>query len=150
MAYTRRLLTIHVPNFISIFQYLGHAKQSVQVWGSIGTFRKKLIFYGGGVVKTYPQAATCQLLRLLIQYICGYAPYLEAISSIHNLTDTQCHGGNGPTWSSSQYSDVVSENRVNKSSWICLSLTHQGVLVAIWSAEKALRTVPILPSLLLQ
>jgi hypothetical protein len=114
------------------------------------TFRKKLIFYGGGVVKTYPKAATCQLLRLLIQYICSYAPYLEAISSIHNLTDTQCHGGNGPTWSSSQYSDVVGENRVNKSSWICLSLTHQGVLVAIRSAEKALRTMPILPSLLLQ
>jgi len=51
------------------------------------TFRNKLVFYGEELLPNI-QAGGLPLigcLLLLIQYICSYPPYLEAISSIHNL-----------------------------------------------------------------
>jgi hypothetical protein len=86
-----RLLTFHVPNRMSIFHSLGHLfKESVQVRGPFWHFVRNFFFLRWGVVRPTPnsQAGGPPLvgcLRLLIQYIRSYPPYLEAISSIRNL-----------------------------------------------------------------
>jgi hypothetical protein len=53
------------------------------------TFCNKLFFLWQGVVSPMPnprkRTTTFQCPRLLIQYIRSYPPYLEAVSSIHNL-----------------------------------------------------------------
>jgi hypothetical protein len=76
-----RLLTFHVPNLMSFVQCLGHAKESVQVWGALKQFITIKIFTVRGCGPTpNPQAGGPPLVgcpRLLIQHIRSYPPYLE-------------------------------------------------------------------------
>jgi len=58
------------------------------------TFPKELFFYGQELLVPRPSPKLedhplIGCLRLLIQYICSYPPYLKALSSILNLTT--CH-----------------------------------------------------------
>jgi hypothetical protein len=81
----QKLLTFHVPNLISIFQCLGHARESVQLWGSVKYYATGTIFFTMGDVSfAQPsrwKATTCRLSGLLIEYIHSYLSHLEAISS---------------------------------------------------------------------
>jgi hypothetical protein len=83
-----------MPNLISIFWCLGCARESIHFQGPCTYFTTNIMFYGGGVVSplTNPQAEgppSVSCPPLLIQYIRSYPPYLEAVSSIHNLRT--CH-----------------------------------------------------------
>jgi hypothetical protein len=84
------LLTFEVPNLISIFFHLGClSKESVWIRGFLWSFVTSLFLWWRVVSPTpNPQAGGPPLIgcpRLLFQYIRSYPPYLEAVSSIHNL-----------------------------------------------------------------
>jgi hypothetical protein len=84
------LLTLHVPNLMSIFFTLGRlSKEPVQLRGPLWHVVTSL-FLRWGVLSPTPnsQAGGPPLVgcpRLLILYILSYLPYLEAVSSICNL-----------------------------------------------------------------
>jgi hypothetical protein len=84
------LLTFQVQNLISIFFRLGHlSNESIQVWGFLNIFVIAYYSQWGVASPTRnPQAGGPPLVgsqRLLIQYIRSCSPYLEGVSSIHNL-----------------------------------------------------------------
>jgi hypothetical protein len=85
----RDSLTFQVPNLISFFHWLGHAKESVQVQGTLKHFVIYYFLWWRVVSLTpNPQAGGPPLAgcpRLRIQYIHSYSLYLEAFSSICNL-----------------------------------------------------------------
>jgi hypothetical protein len=86
-SHTKQLVEL----LISIFRCLGRfAKESVLVHGCVIRFVTSYSFYGGGLLAppSNPQAGGPHPVgcsRLLIQYICSYPPYLEAVFSICNL-----------------------------------------------------------------
>jgi hypothetical protein len=83
-----RLLTFHVPNLISFFRCFRRARESVRFRDPCTNFATNITFYDGELLAPRPSQAEgpppvgCP--RLLIQYICNYPPYLEAVSSIRN------------------------------------------------------------------
>jgi hypothetical protein len=82
-----RLLTFQVPNLMSIFLSLGHlSKESAQVQGPSWHFITSLFLQWVVSPTPNPQAGGPPLDGCLqLEYICSYLPYLEAVSSIHNL-----------------------------------------------------------------
>jgi hypothetical protein len=83
------IFTYQVPNTTSIFRSLHRSKVSVKP-EAMYNIKYHSDFLRRGLVKilTKPQAVgppTVGYPPLLIQYICNYRPYLEAISFIRNL-----------------------------------------------------------------
>jgi hypothetical protein len=89
-----KLLTLHVPVFVSFFLSLGHlSKESVQVGALLLHFVTNF-FIQWEVVSPMPNPKTgvpplVGCLQLHIQYICSYTQYLEAVFSICNMR--MCH-----------------------------------------------------------
>jgi hypothetical protein len=76
-------------NYPDSFHWLCHSKVSIQIRRHVGHFIHSWLLMGG-VASPFPHSQSQGLPlvgcpRLLIQYVCSYRPYLEAISSIHNL-----------------------------------------------------------------
>jgi hypothetical protein len=72
-----RHLMFQVPNLMSFFLCLCHAKASVQVWGTLKHFTKIQIFYGERLLAPTPKPQTggpplVSCPQLLIQYIRSY------------------------------------------------------------------------------
>jgi hypothetical protein len=81
------LFKIHFIHFLSLRPFIQGIRPGPRL---LVIFRNKLIFLRLGVVwpTPNPQAGAPPLVgcpRMLIQYICSYPPYLEAVSSIRNV-----------------------------------------------------------------
>jgi hypothetical protein len=105
-----RLLTFHIPNFISIFLSLCHlSKESVQVRGPLWHFVTNCFLRWGVVsprltstVDDHPLSA----VRHCLFNIWGYPPYLEAVSSIRNLRTHHAMVTKRPTQHGSDFAGV--------------------------------------------